>query len=732
MDVQDANEELGSNTPEFFIAATTSLQERRPRTLKHGDSFVLFDSNGDVFASPTTPEGLFFGDTRHLSRWQLTIGGLRPLLLSSVARDDNASLAVDLTSADLFDGDELALAKNTLHVSRTVFLFDGACHERLAIRNYGDRSARFTVGLRFAADFADLFEIRGRVRPKRGTIKPQRLDDCTVRFSYDGIDDVIRTTEIEFDRPPMELSTEGALFEFDLDAHARTSLFIRIKLDGGRREAERPAWNSRAYFDTIRAARRELRRATARITTVRTSNDLFNELLCRSTADLYMLLTETGCGPYPYAGVPWFSTAFGRDGLITAMQMLAIDPSIAQGVLRFLAKEQATSFDPEADAEPGKILHERRDGEMARLKEVPFGHYYGSIDSTPLFVMLAGMYYARTGDLPTIRAIWPNIEAAIGWMDEHGDRDGDGFVEYGRRNDQGLVNQGWKDSYDSVFDAQGHLAEGPIALIEVQAYVYAAKHSAAEMAHALGREVDAARLRHDAKRLAERINEAFWMPEAGFYAIALDGQKRRLPPISSNAGHALFAGVASREQAAQVAERLLSPSMFSGWGIRTIAQGEPRYNPMSYHNGSIWPHDNALIALGFARYGLAREAMSVLTAIFEASVYVDQSRLPELYCGFHRQARRGPVAYPVACAPQAWAAASPFALLQACLGLHFDQARRVIRLIRPRLPHFIDEVKLTNLTLKDASVDLILRRHGDEVTVTLTNRRGEVDVRVTL
>ncbi|SNB62573.1 Glycogen debranching enzyme (alpha-1,6-glucosidase) [Arboricoccus pini] len=737
MVVQDVNEELGSNTPAFFIAATSSLQERRPRTLKHGDCFALFDANGDVFAGPTTPEGLFFGDTRHLSRWQLTVGGFRPLLLSSTARDDNASLAVDLTSADLFDGDVLVLPKDTLHISRTIFLYDGAYHERLAIRNFGDRDAQFELSVRYGSDFADLFEIRGAVRPRRGEITSAVDGDRAALFGYLGVDGVRRTTRIEFDQIPAHLSADHATFQMAVKSHGQISLFTRIKLDGGQRIAReeiarQTSWSNRTFFDVIRDARRELRTATARIATIRTSNDLFNELLCRSTADIYMLLTQTSVGPYPYAGVPWFSTVFGRDGLIAAMETLSIDPQIACGVLRFLAREQATSFDLEADAEPGKILHELRDGEMARLGEVPFRRYYGSIDSTPLFVVLAGMYYQRTGDLLTIRQIWPNIEAALTWMDEQGDRDGDGFVEYGRRNDKGLVNQGWKDSYDSVFDRDGNLAEGPIALIEVQAYVFAAKHAASALAQALGFDAQSARLKHEASHLAERVNAAFWLEETGCYAMALDGEKRPLPAISSNAGHALFAGLATPERARRVAERLLSPSMFSGWGVRTIAQGEPRFNPMSYHNGSIWPHDNALIALGFSRYGLRREAMSVLTAIFEASIYVDQRRLPELFCGFHRQARRGPVAYPVACAPQAWAAAAPFALLEACLGLQFDPERRVIRLIRPQLPSFLNEVKISNLTLGDASVDLLLRRHDEEVTVSLLKRQGEIDVRVTL
>jgi glycogen debranching enzyme len=469
---------------------------------------------------------------------------------------------------------------------------------------------------------------------------------------------------------------------------------------------------------------------TRAIATVESSNELFNEVACRSASDLYMLITPTEHGLYPYAGVPWYSTVFGRDGIITAMMLLWTDPSIAKGVLQYLAAMQATSIDPVADAEPGKILHERRQGEMALLNEVPFRRYFGSVDATPLFVMLAGAYFARTADRATIKALWPHIRAALRWCDEFGDRDRDGFVEYGAKTAAGLVNQGWKDSYDSIFHADGRLAEGPIAVCEVQAYVFDAKRAAANLARALDELEFAEKLAIEAEELRVRFEESFWCEEIGTYALALDGAKRPCAVRSSNAGHALFAGIVSPERARRVADALVSENSFSGWGIRTIAAGEARYNPMSYHNGSIWPHDNALIAMGFARYGMKKEAARVFGALFDAAAYQELRRLPELFCGFLRRPRRGPTAYPVACSPQAWAAAAPFALLEACLGLEIDARQDEIRFTNPILPDFLDEVILRGLRLDSSSLDLRLHRHGRDVTVNVLDRAG--GARVTL
>jgi len=719
-----AGHETAAESP-FYIPMTGPAV--RPRSaLKHNDMFMVVDSHGDIGASAGSPDGLFHADTRYLARLELKIDHLQPLLLGSNLRDDNSAFTVDLTNPDIYRGGHLVLAKDLLHIVRTIFLWQGTAYQRIGMQNHGDSTACFDLGLEFDNDFADLFEVRGSMRPRRGSWSSQLLSASDVGFDYQGLDGVVRSTVLRLDPAPARLAVNKASYQIELAPGQSTSVFIAATSD--RAHSGRPM----PFFRGLLAHRREMRRSTIGTTSIETSNNIFNEIVCRSMADLTMLMTATPQGYYPYAGIPWYSTTFGRDGLITALQMLWIDPRIARGVLRRLAAHQATVSDPLNDAEPGKILHEMRGGEMAALREVPFAHYYGSVDATPLFVLLAGLYVERTGDDATLRELWPAIEAALRWIDGPGDADGDGFVEYQRATEQGLANQGWKDSYDAVFHADGRLAEGAIALAEVQGYVFAGKQLAARCARRLGLPGKAEALQQQAAQLAARFEEAFWCPELGTYALALDGAKQPCRVRSSNAGQLLFTGIVRQDRAEQVAADLMRPHFFSGWGIRTIARGEARYNPMSYHNGSIWPHDNALIALGFARYGCKHLLDQLFKGLFEAASYLDARRLPELFCGFARERRRGPTLYPVACAPQAWASATPFTLLEAALGIEFDPGRDEIRFVNPRLPAFLNEVILRDLRLGKCSADLRVRRHNDDVALEVLRTEGQIRISIVL
>jgi glycogen debranching enzyme len=716
--------ELVTESP-FYIPMTGPAARPR-RSLKHDDTFIVLDSHGDIGASAGGPDGLFNADTRYVARLELVLDEVQPLLLGSNLRDDNSSLTIDLTNPDVYRNGRIVLQKDMLHIVRTIFLWRGTAYQRIGVQNHGDRPASFDLTLLFDNDFADLFEVRGEKRPRRGVGTSKLLSPTDVMFEYNGLDGKSRATTLHFDPRPTRIAVNAATYHLDLEPQQVSSLFVTASCNKPVSQKPTP------FFRGLLAHRREMRQSNAGATSIETSNNIFNEVLCQSMADLNMLMTDTPQGRYPYAGIPWYSTTFGRDGIITALQMLWIDPRVARGVLKRLAFYQAKTVDPLADAEPGKILHEMRGGEMAALREVPFAHYYGSVDATPLFVLLAGLYVERTGDEETLVELWPSIEAALRWIDGAGDPDRDGFVEYQRASEQGLANQGWKDSYDAIFHADGRLAEGYIALAEVQGYVFAGKQLAARCALRLGLSDKARQLETESRRLAEHFEAAFWCDELGTYALALDGAKKPCRVRTSNAGQLLFTGIVRADRARIVAADMMRPHFFTGWGIRTVARGEARYNPMSYHDGSIWPHDNALIALGLARYGLKHAVDNVFEALFSAATYMDLRRLPELFCGFRREKGRGPTLYPVACAPQAWASATPFTLLEAALGLEFDAQRGEIRLRNPHLPAFLNDVILRELQLGPSSVDLRVRRHGDDVSLEVLRTRGHIQVSLVL
>jgi glycogen debranching enzyme len=708
----------------FYILASSSIADETSRILKHSETFLVTDRHGDVRPLGFEEHGLFHEGTRFLSRLVLKLQGKSPLLLSSTIKKDNDLLMVDLTNPDFLSRDGMPVHSGTVHLNRSVFLWECCCYERIRISNYGLAPVSFLFSLEFDVDFVDIFEVRGMNRKARGERLEPVVEDESVVLSYRGLDGVVRRARLIVSPVPDELSAGHAGFFLTLDPQCEADYYLTVSCETGGEEVK-------PFDRAIGEVRRAYNARREGACVLSTSNVQFNDWLDRSMADLYMMLTRTPQGDYPYAGIPWFNTIFGRDGIITALETLWMHPEIARGVLGYLSACQAREVLPERDAEPGKILHEERRGEMANLDEIPFGRYYGTVDATPLFVVLAGHYFERTGDGDFIRRLWPSIERALGWIDGYGDPDKDGFFEYARSSYWGLVNQGWKDSEDSVFHEDGTLASPPIALCEVQGYVYEAKLKAAQIAFAIGKLETGEKLLQEAETLRVRFLEAFWCEELGTYALALDGEKRPCRIKSSNAGHALFSGIAGGEHAARIVQGLMDELFFTGWGVRTLASSQVRYNPMSYHNGAVWPHDNALIALGMGRYGYKEEAARILTGLFEASIFMDLHRLPELFCGFQRRKGEGPTLYPVACDPQAWASGAAFLALKACLGISIEARENRVCFTRTTLPPFLQEVTIRNLRVGKGSLDIVLQRYEQDVGVNVLRREGDVEVVIT-
>lgn len=708
---------------QYYIRASASLVETRSHVLKHDNCFGVFDRLGNMRPLGIQDHGLFRDDTRFLSRLVLDLEGRQFLLLSSEVREDKDILAVDLTNPEFTTSEGQFIGQDTLHLLRTTFLWDNAAYQQLHICNYGSESFRVPITLSFEADFADIFEVRGMRRTQKGKLLPAKILADGVILSYRGADGVERQTHLRFSPAPEVVTAEFVQWWVPLSPRAGQDLEVSIFCAYGG-EPICPL----SYEEALQAERNHRQRLRERAAYIDTGNAQFNDWLNASRDDLVMMLTQTPYGLYPYAGVPWFSTVFGRDALITALATLWWYPDIARGVLLYLAAHQAQEEDPSRDAEPGKILHEQRRCEMANTREVPFGNYFGSIDATPLFVVLAGRYIQRSGDYAFLQQLWPHIEAALTWMDTYGDPDGDGFVEYVRKAHHGLRNQGWKDSEDSIFYPDGSLAEPPLALCEVQGYVYEAKMLAAQMAELLNQPERAVTLRQQALTLQQQFHEHFWCEEFQGYALALDGEKKPCRVRSSNMGHCLFSGIADPVHADRIAEQMMQPDFFTGWGIRTVPRGEGRFNPMSYHNGSVWPHDNALIAAGLSRYGYKAEAARILTGLFDASQFLELKRLPELFCGFTRRQREGPTLYPVACLPQAWASASVFLLLQVCLGLEIDGFAGRVSLTQPTLPLWLPHVTLHRVAVGQGSIDLELYLQKGGVGVNVSGRTGNIEL----
>jgi glycogen debranching enzyme len=733
--------------------------------LKHGNLFLLTDPFGDIHPD-SRGLGLYDLDTRVLSCAVLRINGVRPTLLRAQSASNHIS-TIQLTNPALrrdqaTKKDETeALAMRAISVMRRRWIAGGLA-ERIEVTNYSSTAQRVALDLQLDVDDADICEVRGRVRERRGTFQPTLATSESVVFGYEGLDGLVRRTMVSFS--PAEVSAsdpddsgrgEGSVrihWALDIEPGGRDGVRWEVATDlrpgpGGTGAAEEtttrlarsvaggaadaPPGETRPTIGEPSIAEAEYGDWTERCARIRSDGELLDLAVRRSIADLRLLRND---GPmrgehYVAAGVPWFTTLFGRDSIITSLEVLPFMPDVARETLQVLANWQATEDDPERDMEPGKILHELRVGELARSGELPHRPYYGSIDSTPLWLILLDETYRWTGDLDFVRSLWPNALAALNWIDTWGDRDGDGFVEYQRRTPAGLLNQGWKDSGDAIRHRDGGLAVAPIALVEIQGYVFDAKRRLAHLADRLGDAELAARLTKEAEELRRRFEAAFWMEDVGFYAIALDADKRQVGTIGSNPGHCLWSGIVAPERVNAVVDRLLDSTMDCGWGIRTYASGQPGYNPVGYHTGTVWPHDNALIAAGMKRAGRHDAADRVASRMFEAAQSSPDFRLPELFCGFDRGLADVPVPYPVACSPQAWSAATALSLLQTMLGMHADAARDILELDRPHLPSWLGKVTVHELRVGERTVDLLFHRwRGTTTSAEVLRRDGPLEL----
>jgi glycogen debranching enzyme len=704
-----------------------------PEVLKQGRLFLVSDKDGEVSTGCKCGMGLYHEDTRFLSHLTLRLAGQTPTLLSgSTERTNLGHIEFVNPSLTLADGNHVR--QETMHLSLARVVSD-SFREQVSLLNFNTFEVAMRISLEFRGDFADIFEVRGLHRQRHGVFYKPRLGTDSITLAYRGEDKLLRQTRIRFAVPPASIESlpsehgaVGAVAHWDVVVPPNGGkALIDYQIDT--LEGSEPPKEIMGFPALIQHVSGLGEASQFFQTQIQTDNAVFNLVLDRSIRDLVALTSRYPTGPFLSAGIPWFTSPFGRDALITAMQTLMLGPEVAKGVLRFLAKHQGKNEDEFRDEEPGKILHEFRYGELARLGVIPHTPYYGTVDATPLWIILLSETYRWTGDASLVHELWEAAEGALLWLETYGDLDDDMFVEYLRRSPKGIGNQGWKDSFNAVIFPDGSLAQSPIALVEVQGYVYDAKRRAAELCHLVGQELLAKRLLQEADELKARFNEAFWLAEDGFYAIALDRDKQPVRTLTSNPGHALWSNIIAAERIPQVVKSLLSPGMFSGWGIRTLSSESPVYNPIGYHIGTVWPHDNALIAKGFADRGFKREANMIFSAMYDSAIRFNYYRLPELYCGFERQGELDmPIPYPVACAPQAWAAATPILLLQAALGLEADAAHHTLKVNVPALPDWLGRVTLRGLRIGAAVVDLEFIQVTGTTTTRILNKQGDLRV----
>jgi glycogen debranching enzyme len=710
------------------IACSHEGVSERPLVLKHDRLFLLVNSQGDIAPAGDCSLGLFQDDTRILSHSRLSVRGGPPRLLSAQVPSAYGA-QIDLAVSDLPFGGDAWDPRNVIHIRREPVLAHHLA-ERVCLTSHLRTPLEYWVELALGADFADIFEIRGWRRESRGQyFAPEPRGDVLV-FSYRGRDGRLLRSLVRFRHQPDRLTGSGARWALRLHREERIELEWEVSTEEGPERSIVPTQGFDHDRETLDRAYRGWQERCSRWTSdVRD----FDHLLRRASDDLRALHVEVDGEPVISAGIPWYSTIFGRDSIIASLQALPLNREVAAATLRYLAARQGLREDPYTEEQPGRILHELRRGEMARSGEIPHVPYYGTVDATPLWLILLHETWRWSGDSALVQELLPHAERALDWISRYGDVDGDGFVEYARTSEKGLVNQGWKDSGDGVPYPDGRLPEPPIALVEVQGYVYDAKVRMGELYQHLGQGDRAAALRQEAEDLRGRIRAAFWLEELGTFALALDRDKHPIPTATTNAGHLLWSRVPTPDESRRLAAGFLTPDFFSGWGIRTLSAAHPVFNPMSYHNGSVWPHDNAILVLGMALYGHARSALPVVRALYDAGVHAEFQRLPELYCGMTRSRGNLPVAYPVSCSPQAWASGSLFMLMQAMLGIYPEAPARVLHVRDPVLPDFLYELSVSGLAIGGSRVALQFRRHGSRTLANLLGVEGDpLQVRIEL
>ena len=690
-------------------------------TLIDGKTFSATTVTGDIYPPGSPDAGFFHDDTRFLSHLELRIGGHRTVVLSSTT-EKTFSSQIELTTGNITLRDSFDLPENTVHIRREQLLASEIFFDRMSFENFNLTPVDFTVEIAVDADFVDVFQVRGVVRQQHGQYYRPIVRDQAIAFFYRGLDGIMRRTLVKLSPTPSEFQERGARWDLRLEPLKRVELELSVTPYVEGRASRAQVYDMNHH---LRQRRANYARWEAGSTGFETENEVFNDLLKTAVGDFHALQIPDGEQHIIAAGIPWFATIFGRDSIIAAYQSLSLNPQLAIDTLRVLARYQGKEYDDWRDEEPGKILHEYRDGEMTRNGEMPFGPYYGSVDATPLFLVLLGETFNWTADEQLVEELLPNAYAAIEWIDKYGDLDDDGFVEYLRRSPKGLINQGWKDSWDANMHRDGSVAKPPIALCEVQGYVYDAKTRMAALLRTFGDVKTADRLKREASELARRFDRAFWVPTRGFYAMALDAEKKPLEVIASNPGHLLFSRIINRERARVISNRMMRDDMFSGWGWRTMSQEEKVFNPLSYHRGSVWPHDNSIVAHGMALNDMRDGALRILTSLYQAATKFRDYRLPELFCGVQRREYDEPVHYPVSCSPQAWASGAMFLILTSVLGMHPSAPRKELNIVNPQLPEWLDHLHIRNLRIGRSRVGLDFSRRGDRTFCNVVDVEGD-------